>query len=417
MNGFWSFLRAHPAFMRLWLATAVAELGSAVARIAMILLVHERAVRTSAAPETANALMLIAETLPMVLAGTVAGALVDRWDRRRLLVGCSLVQAALIVSVPFVAQLEAIWPLYVLAMIISGLSTVFPPARQSAIPDLVGLERVETANAIASSTTSLVVVLAAGVAGLLVDTLGKDACFRFNAATFVFAAIAILPLALPRHALEHRPAREIVGEIFQGFAYVRTQPVVFYIVLCYLMAFLFIGIWFPLVPEYLRRDLGIDVDTWMPRSWLAFGLGGIVGGAIGPWIGRKVGLGRAIVLTFFLEPIMIGAYYFVGSAWPMLAVSFAWGVLAFAYFVQEQTALHQDVRPELRGRVFGLLPPLQALGMLLANGIVLAEAGTFEPSTMLLLAGAGYMATSFVFTFTLRGAKLLWNRPRDQLGG
>lgn len=415
----WRFLAEFPGFRRLWTATALSELGSAVTRIAFVLLVHQRAVeRGGTAPETANALMLILETLPMVLLGPVAGALVDRWDRRRLVVACNLIVAALLAIVPFVSRLDATWPLYAIAMCVAAISTVFPPARQSAIPDLVGIERAGTANSISASTTSFLFIAGAGLAGLLIDRFGKDACFWFTSASFVFAAAWLLPLRLPRHVHESaHTLRGFVNEVFEGLRFVRTSPTLTYVTACFFMAFVFIGIWFPMVPEYLRRDLGVDADTWMPRSWMAFGLGGIVGGFVGASIGRAFGMGRTIVLIYFVEPFQVAAYYLVDSAPVMIALSFTWGVIAFAYFVQEQTVMHEDVPAALRGRVFGLLPPLQALGTLLANGIVMLENGALAPRTMMLIAGACYLATSIVFTFALGGARDLWRRPRTVTAG
>lgn len=408
------FLRDFPEFRRLWLATSVSELGSAISRIAFILLVHERAVALgTTAPETANALMLILETLPMVFLGPVAGALVDRLDRRMLLVVCNLAQAVLLASVPFVARLDASWPLYAIAMCVSAISTVFPPARQSAIPDLVGIERSGTANSISAGTTSLVFVIGAGVAGFMIDRFGKDACFWFNGASFLFAAAWLAPLVLPRHAERvEQGLRRFARDVLEGLRFVRGRPTLVYMTTCFFMAFVFIGIWFPLVPEYLRRDLCVDADVWMPRSWMAFGLGGIVGGLLGAAIGRALGMGRAIVLIYFVEPFQIMAYFWVGSAPVMIALSFTWGVIAFAYFVQEQTVMHEDVPAALRGRVFGLLPPLQALGTLVANGIVFVEGGWLAPRTMLLIAGASYLVMSVLFTVSMSGSRELWRRPR-----
>jgi predicted MFS family arabinose efflux permease len=146
---------------------------------------------------------------------------------------------------------------------------------------------------------------------------------------------------------------------------------------------------------------------------MAFGLGGIVGGALGGLVGRAFGMGRTIVLIYFAEPFQMMAYFWVTSAPAMVCLSFTWGVIAFAYFVQEQTVLHEDVPAELRGRVFGLLPPLQALGTLIASGIVFFEAGLLAPRVMLLLAGSSYLVMSIVFTLSMRGSRLLWARPRS----
>ena len=411
----WTFLREQAAFRRLWLATAVAELGTAIARIAFILLVHQRAVAAGTGlPEAANALMLILETAPIVLLGPIAGALVDRCDRRSLLVVCSIIQAALMLSVPLLMHLDVDWPLYVVAMCVAAISTVFPPARQSAIPDLVGVERSATANSISGSTTSLMFVIGMGVASLLIDRFGKDVCFWVNGSCFLFAATHLASLRLPRHiASAGAGLRRFARDVAAGISYAWSRPTLAYITACFFMAFVFIGIWMPLMPEYLRRDLGVDADLWMPYAMMAFGIGGILGGTVGGWLGRKFGMGRMIVLIYLIEPFQVMAYFWVHSVAVMIALSFTWGVLAFAYFVQEQTVMHEDVPGELRGRVFGLLPPLQAFGTLVASAIVFIEAGALRPRTMLLLAGASYLVTSLVFTVSMRGSRELWQRtPR-----
>ncbi len=406
------FLAAEPGFRRLWMATAISELGSVVSRLAFLLLVHERAVqRQDAAPESATALMLVAETIAIVLCGPFAGALVDRTDRRKLLVVANCVQFLLVASVPFAARLEATWPIYLLAMAISGISTVFPPSRQSAIPDLVGVERVPMANSISSSTSSFVIVLGAAVAALVIATTNKDVCFWFDSASFLVAALVVTGLVLPRYSGDRHGLRSFFREIAGGLAYVRRTPPIAYVVLCYFVSFLFIGLWLPIMPEYLRRHIGVDADLWLPRVYLCFGIGGIVGGALGPWIGRRVRIGRAVVLMFILEPLLMAAHGFPLAVPTLLVLTFAWGMLAFAYFVQEDSVLQQDVPPALRGRVFGMLPPLQALGTLAASSIVLWEAGRVAPGDIMFLAGAGYLVASVAFLLLFRGGYALWRRP------
>ncbi len=407
----WRFLAEEPGFRRLWIATAVSELGSVVARVAFLLLVNQRAYEQGGAPESAAALMLIAETLAMVVCGPLAGGMVDRFDRRRLLVVANVVQAVLAVSVPFVARLDATWPIYAIAMAISAVSTVFPPARQSAIPDLVGLERAPIANSISSSTTSFVIVVGAALAAVLLGAFDRDACFFTTTVAFIAAALVVRRIALPRHLSGGHGLRALFRDIQVGFAHVRSAPPIAYVVLCYFVSFLFIGLWLPIMPEYLRRHIGVDPDVWLPRSYLTFGLGGIVGGFIGPWIGRRVRVGRAVVLTFFLEPFVMAAYGLPWTPWAMLGLSFAWGLLAFAYFVQEHTVLQQDVPPELRGRVFGMLPPLQALGTLAASAIVWWEAGRIPPGEVMLYAGVGYFVATVAFLVMFRGGIALWRRP------
>jgi hypothetical protein len=295
-------------------------------------------------------------------------------------------------------------------MAVSAISTVFPPARQSAIPDLVGVARAPVANAISSSTHSFVIVLGAGVAAVVLAQFDKDRCFWLAAAGFLVAAAVVARVALPRWSGARHGVAELLGEVLEGLRYVRSNSSVAYVVACYFVSFVFIGVWFPIVPEYLRREIGVDPEVWMPRLWFAFGIGGIAGGAAGAWIGRRVRFGRALVLTFFVEPFVIGAYGFPVSPWLTMVLSFSWGALAFAYFVQEHTVLQQDVPPALRGRVFGMLPPLQALGALVAAAAIYAEAGRVAPRHVMLLGGAGYLLASLAFLAAFAGGRAVWRR-------
>lgn len=413
---FWRFLAEERGYRRLWLSTALSELASVVVKVTFLLLVHERAVARGGVAESANALMFVAQMIPMIAFGPIAGALVDRLDRRALLVGADLVQMALAACVPLAMQSSADWPLYALAMSISAVSTLFPPTRQSSIPDLVGLDRAAAANAISSSTTSFVFILGAGTAGALLGEHSKTACFLAAGAAFLGAAFAAVGLRLPRHGTERHGterhgALELLREAAQGVGHVRRRPGLLFIVLLYVLSFVFIGIPFPLMPEFVRGGLGADADTWIPRAWLAFGVGGIVGGALGPWLGRRFRMGRTLVATFFVEPLLIAGVFLAESPWTVVALWFAWGVLAFAYFVQEHTIIQEEVEPGMRGRVFGLLPPLQALGTLIANALVLLEAGRIAPRTMFLLAGVTYFLVSTAALLLLPGGRELWRRP------
>src|SRR3954452_22675335 len=138
-------LRDDPDFRRYWLARALSVTGSMVTAIALLVLVYRLSGST-----VLTAVVTALESAPYLLTGLFAGALADRWNRRRVMVNSDLVNAVLVGSVPVAHLLDMLTVAHVLvvAFLVQSVYTFFDGANFGALPVLVGRARVAQANSV-----------------------------------------------------------------------------------------------------------------------------------------------------------------------------------------------------------------------------------------------------------------------------
>lgn len=177
----------YPNFGLLWSGQVVSHLGDAFSAIALIWFVQELT-GSRAMMGAVNAVVSA-----MALTGLVAGALVDRWDRRRTMLLSDILRGLVIFMLPvlaFAGRLE-IWQVFVVAALMGMLAQLFGPAKQALIPHLVASEDLTSANAL--SQMAFILLMAAGYAlgGAMLAVMTASQLFVLDAATFGVSAITI----------------------------------------------------------------------------------------------------------------------------------------------------------------------------------------------------------------------------------
>ncbi len=208
-------------YLRVFVAGLGSVAGSAVAGVCTIWIV---AVTTGSTLDVA--LLATSSLIAGILFSLLGGTLVDRYDRRRLMVLSDLVRAA--ATALLVLDLE-LWGFNLLAFfaaafVISAFGTVFNPAEQSVVPSLVGAELVADANGLIRSTRSAVGFVGASVAGGLIVTVGPVAGLATNVGTFLFSAALLTGLAVasPRRASAALEVRSsYLADLVSGFRWLR----------------------------------------------------------------------------------------------------------------------------------------------------------------------------------------------------
>lgn len=203
------------AVRRLGAARAVSIAGSEAAYLALVALVFH---------ETGSPYWVSAAVLAMVgcstLAGPLAGALGDRFDRRRVMIVSDLSAAVAFVALALVHEP---WLLVVVAGIAAVLESPFVPASQAAIPNLVPSEELAWANATVSSSRTIGQLAGPLLGGVLVAAAGAPLAFILNAVSFVGSALLVATVR-GRFAAEGRDHREH-GGMSAGFAWIRRDRV------------------------------------------------------------------------------------------------------------------------------------------------------------------------------------------------
>ncbi|MEO6090934.1 MAG: MFS transporter [Umezawaea sp.] len=208
-------------FRLLWFARLVSLLGSWLLVIAVPAYVYELT-----GSLVATGLTLAAEFLPSVLFGAVAGVLVDRWDRRRVMIAADLARAAAVVLLLLARGPGDVWLVY-LALVAESLGTVvFRPAAQAHLPVVVGTGRaLSSANGLNAVTDGTVRLVGPPLGGLLLAWAGFDLLVWVDTGTYLLSAAAIALTARPAVPTERRPGGvgRLVAELREGLVFLRGE--------------------------------------------------------------------------------------------------------------------------------------------------------------------------------------------------
>lgn len=178
----------NPVFARLYLAQTTSLLGDALTWVGLALLAFELAGQ-NAAIVLSGALTL--RVTAFVLLSPLAGAIADRFDRKRIMIITHLMRMVIISLMPFVTQ---IWQIYVLVLALNIFNAFFTPTYQATIPLVTGQAGYPQAIALSSATFQLLGVLGPGVAGSVAAFVGARQVFFLDAISFLIAAVLIFTL-------------------------------------------------------------------------------------------------------------------------------------------------------------------------------------------------------------------------------
>ncbi|MFG2616323.1 MFS transporter [Streptomyces sp. NPDC048507] len=295
-------------FTVFWLGQALSVIGGSISLLALPLLVYE------ATGDVAQLGLLTAVCGATGIAtSTFAGSVVDRTDRRRLMIGCDLLRAVLLCALPLLwlwPGAPRIWLLYALSVPVVVLKTLFDVAYVTAVPGLVPPRDLTAANGRLMSTFALGTLLGPLAAGLI--TTGADAglALAVDGATFAVSALSLRWVRFGRHGdgRGRAAARGGFRETFlTGFRFLWAQPVLRSLtVLLTLLTFVTVGATDLLVYR-IREDLGRSAAT-LGYVIAVSGTGAVAASfAAGPlrralgfgtcWLGSTALIGLGVVLT------------------------------------------------------------------------------------------------------------------------
>ncbi|MDQ3805197.1 MAG: MFS transporter, partial [Acidobacteriota bacterium] len=180
-------LAGNADFRRLWTGQVVSEVGDWLNNIAVLALAIQLA-----GPESvglAIAVYAIARHLPLFVFGPVAGVVVDRADRRRVMIAADLARAVLALGFLLAGRYSSLAVIYAVGGALFSVSAFFNAAKRASIPALArGAEELLAANSLSASTTAATIAVGSALGGLAATALGRDAVFLLNAATFLASA-------------------------------------------------------------------------------------------------------------------------------------------------------------------------------------------------------------------------------------
>jgi MFS family permease len=332
--------------------------------------------------------LVVAYTAPVIVGGLVMGALLDRFERRRVLIVVNAFLGASVAAVPLLARADLLetWHLYVVAGLYGLLKMANWAGVPSLIPALVPERDLTTANALEAATFGIADVAGPAIAGASIALVGGHNVLAIDAVTYLLFVAVLVRLRVPPEVRpdDAEPSSRLA--LRPAFRFLRRQPAVLAITLMFMAFNVGEGMLLVLLPVLARRDLGGDAATYgllLSSFALAATVGSFVTGAISwRWtLGRSIAIAQTAAGVAFLGLALVPG---LGGAIVVLVVA---GVLVSPMTIWAQTVRMRVIPPELRGRTFGALRTLMQstppLGGAIA-GFLLADGGAVGPAVLVM---------------------------------
>jgi len=346
----------------LWLAQVISNLGDTLHYVALVVLLFR--LTGSGVTLAALALAQIAATLAV---GPIAGVLVDRYDRRGVMIAADLARAALAAALAVTHSA----PLAIaLAVGMAAFGVPFGPAARALLPALVEEDALLAANTVGWSTEQATQILAAAGAGGLLLAFGTTPAFLFNAATFLFSAAM-----LARLRGRFRPARDggkhetpggFWADARDGLRYARRDPFIGPLLVVQGLASFATGGTAALLVVLSAQHLRLQPAQF---AWLLLAIG--VGALVGPFLLPRL-LGADPRLLFWpyvwrgVGDVLLGTLTSLPIA---LVILVTYGIGTATGAVTYSTVLQRRVPDAMRGRVFATLDVVWATGEIASIGV------------------------------------------------
>lgn len=415
-----------PAFFRLWLGGLVSNASDWVLAIALPVFVYDLTGLT-----LATGGMLLAQSLPRLGLGLFAGVLVDRWDRRRLMIAADLGRCALLPLLLLVRSPDRLPLLYAVAAAEAVLSLFFVPAQAALVPRIVGEGDLLAANGVRALGWELTRLGAPPVGGLLMAAHGLPAVVLLDSASFLASAVLLWRVTIPRGPDPNRlagdaPEREarrspVWRDLVAGLRVVGRDPLLRVLVVVGGLGMVGEGIINVLGFPWVARALGGGAAE---RGWLATAqaVGGIAGGlavqrfTAPALIGRVIGAGGLLfgILSVVLTNVAllpIGE----GARWPLVLLLRALsGAPLVVLFVALDTLLVRGVDDRFRGRVVAVLGVTNGGALVVGQALASALGDPLGVVPVLTLQGVLYVIAGLA---SLALIPRYLTRAHDRVGG
>jgi MFS family permease len=399
MAGFLDLLKANGNYRWTWSGQVVSEIGDHFNNVAVFSL----ALANTRSGLVVTGIML-SRAIPAVLAGPVAGVLLDRLDRKRVMIASDLIRAAVAIGFILAIPRSDTWLLYLLSALLMFASPFFTSGRSAILPTIANKEELHTANTLTQTTQWMTLTIGAFLGGTTVMQFGYKWAFGFNALSFLFSAACISRLRVERGGF--RAQRTVLAEdkvvrpwheYTEGLRYMRASPLILG------LALLGIGwasgggaaqILFSLFGELVfnRGPAGIGY------LWAAAGVGLLVGGTFAHWLGKRLSF-DAYKRTISICYVIHGGSYVIFSQMrdfqmALLFLAISRSAIAVSS-VLNMSQLLRHVADEFRGRVFATMETMQWSTMLLSMAGAGVASESWSPRTIGVVSGLLSSSTAF----------------------
>jgi MFS family permease len=352
VNTYLVLLRNYPAYLRLWIAQAVSLLGDWFTTIALSSLVAHYTNGSG----IAVSLLLLSRIIPQLAVGPLAGVLVDRLNRKHLLIFSDVLRVGIVLMFLTITGPDKLWLIYLLSALQFSLSALFEPCRSAMIPSLVGPNDLVAANTLGSITWSVMLAAGAVIGGAVTALVGSTTALLMDALTFAVSAALLASIPYKPSTTILTQAQKDTRGFIDGLRYVIAHPATAAVLLVkfggnignidILMVFYATQLF--VIGENGTGSLGI--------LYSAFGIGAVLGPLLlNRFNNHSVARMRRLIIVGYAW-ITLG-WVLLGGAPTLLLAALAITVKAMGsavYWTYSSVILQQTVPDHYLGRLFSL---------------------------------------------------------------
>ncbi|MDQ6884250.1 MAG: MFS transporter [Candidatus Dormibacteraeota bacterium] len=388
------------SFRRLWIGQAVSYFGDMMNTTGLAIMLFVISHSASVV-----ALGLIAKAVPTVCFGLVAGPIVDRFNRQRVMVFADLARALLTVTIPFFAW-NWLPGVFLDVFLIATASTLFNPAKQAIIPNIVSPNMLVKANSLVLSSERAMELLGYSLAGIIAAAISWMPLFLIDAGTYLFSAVTLL--GVPDTLITAREkSLHIWRDVKEGMRFVARSPVLRSTMALTTLASLFAGMTFPTLVVFAYKALNTGAFGYGVLE-AAIGGGAIIGAVTAPRLMHRYRAGILILAGI----AGFGASYALAGLFRSLAFAvlflFACGAANTVYLVPLISLTQREAPDFVRGRVLSSRFLLVQAGLLVGMALSGPLSDRIGAPLVFVTAGVLLVCAAFIgFAFrNLRDATL-----------
>jgi MFS family permease len=394
----------------LWTGQAVSNFGDALTNLALLLTAQRLTGSTAAVATTA-----IAVALPTLLFGMVAGAYVDRWNRKRVMVVSDLFRTSFVLLFLLVTTPDMMWLLYTVAFIQAALGTFFNPAKSALVPRIVPQDQLLSANSVSQMTQIVFGLIGTAIAGVIAATMETLAlAYTLDASTFIISLVAI-SLIRTDGAPQRTDIAEthLLRDIREGIQTALSSRVLVGVLVGAAILMLGIGAVNVLLVPFIVEDLAVS-EAWFAAFEAAQVVPMVIAATLVATLASKVSPTRLITITLGGLGVMLAFMAAVTAPWHMILILFTVGWMITPLQASVSTLVQTEVDDEVRGRTGAALNTVltgsQVASMALA-GVAATALGT---RSVFVLAGVIAVIASAATVVLFKGVNLRSAAPRPE---
>lgn len=363
-------------FFALWVGQIISEFGDRLNQMALISLVYSK----NPGSVMALAKLLFFIVVPVFVIGPVAGAYVDRWNRKKVMIISDIFRGLLVLFIPVFVHMNMMPAVYVTVFLMFSATRFFLPSKMALIPAIVSKEKLMIANSLSNTTRMIATVFGLALAGFIVKWVGYIWGFYLDSVSYFISAMLITVITpkqvikkigediyITKEAIKVSIRKSIWKEIVEGFSYVLKRNKMKVVTSAVFLFMAGVGSIFCVIIVFVQEAFG-SVTEDLGTLGIFLGIGLFAGTIVYGKIGQKYSKLKAMFTCFVCCGICISLFALYSDKNPVLLgggllIMFV-GIFGAPILTCVNTYMQTLVPDEARGRLFSSMEAVIHLAFL-----------------------------------------------------